>query len=180
VSASRTESFWRSVGANAKPIDWDALGRSAEAAVHAAIDSAKRTSDGAKKDPAAAQLAGFFVLLAGASAFCERMMKEEAATQAETNRTDAHTSGAESPPSGESPSANSASAAPELAVDPEVREAAALLGVSVDASLKQIRSAHRRKMASGAHPDHGGDPEVATSLNVARDLLTKHATRVSS
>lgn len=55
-------------------------------------------------------------------------------------------------------------------------EAAALLGVSPDASRDDIRAAHRRLIAA-AHPDAGGATQRAAQLNAARDLLLKRAKR---
>ncbi len=49
-------------------------------------------------------------------------------------------------------------------------DARALLGVSQDASLAEIRSAHRRLIAK-VHPDMGGSAELANRVNVARDVL---------
>ncbi len=51
-------------------------------------------------------------------------------------------------------------------------EACALLGVRIDASADEIRSAYRAKMAS-AHPDRGGGHEQAARLTAARDRLLK-------
>ena len=49
-------------------------------------------------------------------------------------------------------------------------EAAALLGVSVDATPMQIKSAYRKLMLKH-HPDKGGSAEYAAKLNTARDIL---------
>ena len=49
-------------------------------------------------------------------------------------------------------------------------EARALLGVGEDASLGEIRDAHRRLIAK-VHPDTGGSAELATRVNAARDAL---------
>ncbi|WBV42452.1 hypothetical protein [Pseudoroseomonas cervicalis] len=64
-------------------------------------------------------------------------------------------------------------AAPPPAADdaPMDRAAAlALLGLAEGASPEDIRAAHRRRMRH-AHPDHGGNAELAAQLNRARDLL---------
>jgi len=49
-------------------------------------------------------------------------------------------------------------------------EARALLGVGEQASLEDIRQAHRRLIAR-VHPDAGGSAELATRVNAARDAL---------
>ena len=49
-------------------------------------------------------------------------------------------------------------------------EARQLLGVGLRASHEEIQAAHRRLIAA-AHPDRGGDAELARRLNAARDLL---------
>lgn len=65
--------------------------------------------------------------------------------------------------------------------DPHL-EAAALLGVDVDAPEGEIRAALRRKLAmTHAHPDQGGDLAVARGFIAARDLLVERArARVAS
>ena len=50
------------------------------------------------------------------------------------------------------------------------REARALLGVSEQAGLDEIRAAHRRLMTR-VHPDAGGSAELAGRVNEARDTL---------
>lgn len=52
----------------------------------------------------------------------------------------------------------------------DVKAAAALLGVPVNASKADINDAWRRKMAIH-HPDKGGDAEIAAKLNAARKSL---------
>lgn len=52
----------------------------------------------------------------------------------------------------------------------DMKAAAALLGVPVDASQADINDAWRRKMAIH-HPDKGGDAEIAAKLNAARKSL---------
>jgi hypothetical protein len=49
-------------------------------------------------------------------------------------------------------------------------DARRLLGVSEQASLADIRDAHRRLIAR-VHPDKGGSAELANRVNVARDTL---------
>jgi hypothetical protein len=62
------------------------------------------------------------------------------------------------------------------APDAELSAAAALVGVKIGASEKEIRAAARARMTElRIHPDHGGDEERAKRFNVARDLLLKHA-----
>ena len=51
-------------------------------------------------------------------------------------------------------------------------EAAEVLGLSVDASAEDIRSAHRKLIAQ-IHPDKGGTDYLAGKINEARDLLLK-------
>ena len=51
-----------------------------------------------------------------------------------------------------------------------VEDARRLLGVGKDASLAEIRAAHRRLIAR-VHPDAGGSVELARRVNLARDTL---------
>ena len=55
-------------------------------------------------------------------------------------------------------------------------DARRLLGVAPDASLEEIRAAHRRLIAK-VHPDTGGSAELANRVNVARDTLVAEASR---
>jgi DnaJ homolog subfamily C member 19 len=55
-------------------------------------------------------------------------------------------------------------------------EARALLGVRDDATLAEIREAHRRLIAR-VHPDTGGSAELATRVNAARDALVAELNR---
>ena len=57
-----------------------------------------------------------------------------------------------------------------------VEDARRLLGVSADASLAEIRDAHRRLIAK-VHPDTGGSAELANRVNVARDTLVAEMNR---
>jgi preprotein translocase subunit Sec63 len=55
-------------------------------------------------------------------------------------------------------------------------DARALLGVREDASLADIRDAHRRLIAK-VHPDAGGSKELASRVNQARDTLVAELNR---
>jgi hypothetical protein len=55
-------------------------------------------------------------------------------------------------------------------------DARRLLGVSEQASLTEIRDAHRRLIAR-VHPDAGGSAELANRVNVARDTLVAETNR---
>ena len=57
-----------------------------------------------------------------------------------------------------------------------VEDARKLLGVGPDASLAEIRDAHRRLIAR-VHPDAGGSAELANRVNVARDTLVAELNR---
>lgn len=57
-----------------------------------------------------------------------------------------------------------------------VEDARRLLGVPADASLADIRAAHRRLIAR-VHPDAGGSVELASRINAARDALIAERTR---
>lgn len=57
-----------------------------------------------------------------------------------------------------------------------VEDARALLGVAPDATLADIRAAHRR-LISRVHPDAGGSAELANRVNVARDTLVAELNR---
>ncbi|MDQ3139802.1 MAG: J domain-containing protein [Pseudomonadota bacterium] len=64
--------------------------------------------------------------------------------------------------------------ASRMSMTPET--ARALLGVAEDASLADIRDAHRRLIAK-VHPDKGGSAELANRVNVARDTLVAQMNR---
>jgi DnaJ homolog subfamily C member 19 len=51
-------------------------------------------------------------------------------------------------------------------------EAAKLLGVSTDADTDAVLEAHRRLIAK-VHPDAGGNAELASRINLARDTMLK-------
>jgi DnaJ family protein C protein 19 len=57
-----------------------------------------------------------------------------------------------------------------------VEDARRLLGVGAEASLAEIRDAHRRLIAR-VHPDTGGSEELANRVNVARDTLVAEMNR---
>jgi hypothetical protein len=57
-----------------------------------------------------------------------------------------------------------------------VEDARALLGVGAEASLAEIRDAHRRLIAK-VHPDAGGSAELARRVNAARDALIAELNR---
>ena len=58
----------------------------------------------------------------------------------------------------------------------DTREARLLLGVSEQATLVEIREAHRRLIAAH-HPDGGGSEEQAKRINAARDALVSELNR---
>lgn len=51
-------------------------------------------------------------------------------------------------------------------------EAAKLLGVSIEADNDAVLEAHRRLIAK-VHPDAGGNAELASRINRARDIMLK-------
>ncbi len=55
-------------------------------------------------------------------------------------------------------------------------DARRLLGLSENATLTDIRDAHRRLIAR-VHPDKGGSAELANRVNVARDTLVAELNR---
>ena len=55
-------------------------------------------------------------------------------------------------------------------------DARKLLGVGPDASLSEIREAHKRLIMK-VHPDTGGSEELANRVNVARDTLVAEMNR---
>jgi curved DNA-binding protein CbpA len=57
-----------------------------------------------------------------------------------------------------------------------VDDARRLLGVSPDASLHDIREAHKR-LITKVHPDAGGSAELAHRVNAARDALVEEMNR---
>ncbi len=57
-----------------------------------------------------------------------------------------------------------------------LEDARRLLGVADDASLADVRAAHRR-LITRVHPDAGGSDELASRINEARDTLIADLTR---
>jgi hypothetical protein len=57
-----------------------------------------------------------------------------------------------------------------------VEDARALLGVAPNATLADIRAAHRR-LITRVHPDAGGSVELANRVNAARDTLVAELNR---
>lgn len=57
-----------------------------------------------------------------------------------------------------------------------LEDARKLLGVGPQASLVEIRAAHRR-LITKVHPDTGGSAELANRVNVARDTLIAEMNR---
>jgi hypothetical protein len=97
----------------------------------------------------------------------------EAATSAPAAEPTAHAKVCEAePPRVEAPTEEAAI----IVVDEAVANAAALLGVAVDANADEIRAALRSRLsASGLHPDQGGDGEEAKLLIAAKNLLVERA-----
>lgn len=60
-------------------------------------------------------------------------------------------------------------------VPPEVRKACQILGLAPETLTKEIINDAWKKAitAPGVHPDHGGDTEIATSINLAKQTLLK-------
>jgi hypothetical protein len=56
-----------------------------------------------------------------------------------------------------------------------VAEACAVLGIAENASVEEIKSAHRR-LIDQLHPDKGGNDYLAAQINTARDILLKDRT----
>lgn len=64
--------------------------------------------------------------------------------------------------------------APAPATRMSREEAASVLGVAADASVDEVRAAHRR-LISQLHPDKGGSDYLASKINQARDVLAGDA-----
>jgi hypothetical protein len=67
---------------------------------------------------------------------------------------------------------------PRRAKPMPLEDARRLLGVGEDATLEEIRAAHRRLIAR-VHPDIGGSEELANRVNIARDTLVAEMNRRS-
>ena len=66
----------------------------------------------------------------------------------------------------------------QLVNDAAELEAAARLGVDVDAADDVVRAALRERLAaSRIHPDHGGDHDAAAELIAAKNLLCDRVRR---
>jgi DnaJ family protein C protein 19 len=65
---------------------------------------------------------------------------------------------------------------PKQRVVTDEAEARSILGIGNSADRDEIRSAHRRLIAS-VHPDRGGPTDLTRRVNAARDLLLKRASR---
>lgn len=82
------------------------------------------------------------------------------------------------PPNPVAPPDEGEDVADELAAAQEELEAAARLGVDVDASDDVVRAALRDRItASRVHPDQGGDHDEAARLISAKNLLCARARR---
>ena len=92
----------------------------------------------------------FMVLLAAGAVIGIEIWRDAQIASAETSAPQAHTR------------------SPQMRPD----EAAEVLGISVDASAEDVRSAHRKLIAQ-IHPDKGGTDYLAGKINEARDLLLK-------
>jgi hypothetical protein len=81
-------------------------------------------------------------------------------------------------PAGAATTANDEDEDEEPVADAQEREAAARLGVDVDASPDVVRATLRERLAvSRIHPDHGGDHDEAAQLIAAKNLLCARARR---
>ena len=79
----------------------------------------------------------------------------------------------------DSPEVENVDEASSPPADERAMHAASLLGVSIDASVDEIRAALRSRLsASRLHPDHGGDGEQAKMLIAAKNLLVERARAV--
>jgi hypothetical protein len=65
---------------------------------------------------------------------------------------------------------------PRGRVSMKVDDARRRLGVGENATLEEIRAAHRR-LISRVHPDIGGSEELANRVNLARDTLVAEMNR---
>jgi cbb3-type cytochrome oxidase subunit 3 len=58
---------------------------------------------------------------------------------------------------------------------PNIAEAHAILGLGDEATVDDVKAAHRR-LVSGVHPDRGGSAELTRRINDARDVLLRRLT----
>jgi len=58
-------------------------------------------------------------------------------------------------------------------------EAASILGVDIEATAEEIRTAHKKLIAQ-LHPDKGGTDYLAAQINDARAILIKEAESITS
>jgi hypothetical protein len=149
--------WWIDQPATSKPIDWAAVGRAAHVAAKMGSEQLKVAQ--AINVPIISDNADLFALMAALGEFFRQMAGTGHGPQAE-----------EQPAPGAA--ASGARNEPESRIDPETREAANLLGISLPASAREIRRACRQKLIDERiHPDHGGDGEQARRVIAARDLL---------
>jgi hypothetical protein len=149
--------WWTDQPVATKPIDWAAVGRAAHLAAKTGSEQLRIAE--AVKIPIISNNAGVFALMAAMAEFFRQMNGTARRQRAEEQAApDATATGARN----ES----------EPRVDREIHEAATLLGVSLPASVEEIRRAFRQKLiAEQIHPDHGGDEERTRQVIAARDLL---------
>jgi hypothetical protein len=87
----------------------------------------------------------------------------------------------EAPPAERGEEKSESDPPPPVVFDPELVQAAELLGVKPDATEDEIRAALRRHLAtSGLHPDHGGDGEQAKRFIAAKNLMIDRARKARS
>ncbi|MHA6722146.1 J domain-containing protein [Sphingomonas sp. RS2018] len=55
---------------------------------------------------------------------------------------------------------------------PDVAKARDILGLGAEATVEDVRAAHRH-LLSGVHPDRGGSAELTKQINAARDVLLR-------
>jgi hypothetical protein len=160
------------------------LGKTIEAEMHAEAAAARRAAEEEQRAESeriarearaqeALRAERFRILL---DAVEEARRASEGARAASASGTNADASATDASATGANKGADQPKAAP--VVDPEAAQAAALLGVAVDASEDEIRAALRGILsASRLHPDHGGDGEEAKRLIAAKNQLIERARR---
>jgi hypothetical protein len=157
------------------------IGKSIEAEMRAEAEAARRAEEARRAESARIVREVIEEVLAGESertADAGDGANAEASAADTANATDqANTAGQRDTDTKQS--ADERHVAP--VVDPEVAQAAALLGISVDASEDEIRAALRSLLSSSRlHPDQGGDGEEAKRLIAAKNLLVERARAVRS